>query len=437
MDKQRTIVNEVSLEGNGIHTANPAKIIFKPAEADSGVTFIRTDLAGKPAIKACLANLLSSARSPRRTSVGNQAAEVQTIEHLMASLCGLSIDNLYVEINNNEIPGLDGSSEKIMEVLACAGIREQDRPRKYFAIKEPIFVEEEGASIMAVPSSEFKISYTLNYSHRLLGTQFMELTLGSEAFKKEISSARTFCLEEEVRHLQEQGLGKGANYENTLVVGENGIIKNKLRYENEFIRHKILDLIGDLYVLGYPIKGHIIALRSGHALNLKLAAKIEQQREKYARAGIEIGYLPKENQVLDAKTIMQILPHRPPFLFVDRITFLERGKRAVGIKNVTNNDYFFQGHFPGRPVMPGVLIIEAMAQVGGVMMLSPEQNRGKIAYFMAANDIKFRKVVVPGAQLVFEVEAGRIKSRTGQVYAKALVDGKVVAEAELMFALAD
>jgi len=437
MDRQRTIEREVSLKGIGLHTANKVNIAFRPAEIDSGINFIRTDLPSRPIIKVSLDNLLPQALSPRRTSIGNGAVEIQTIEHLMAALAGLHIDNINIEIDNDEVPGLDGSSLNFLETLTEAGIKEQQKMRQYYSIKEPIFVEEDGGFIMAVPSSEYKISYTLSYDHPMLRAQFLEVNIYSDAFKKELAGARTFCLEDEAAELQHQGLGLGANYDNTLVVGKNGVIKNKLRYEDEFIRHKILDLLGDLYLLGQSIKGHIIAIRSGHSLNLKLLKKIEQQRQRYSLGGVGIDYHPREGEELDTEAIMKILPHRQPFLFVDKIIFLEKGKRAVGIKNLTINDYFFKGHFPGRPIMPGVLIVEAMAQVGGVMMLSPEENRGKLAYFLAADNIKFRKTVVPGDQLMLEVEAGKIKSRTGQVHGKALVDGKVVAEADLMFALVE
>ena len=210
------------------------------------------------------------------------------------------------------------------------------------------------------------------------------------------------------------------------MVGKSGVIKNTLRYEDEFARHKILDLLGDLYLLGQPIKGHIIALRSGHSLNLRLARKISEQMRRYSLGGVGATYHPKEGQELDKAEIMKILPHRDPFLFVDKIIYLDKGKRATGIKKVTKDDYFFKGHFPGRPVMPGGLIVEAMAQVGGVMMLSPEENRGKLAFFMTADNIKFRKKVVPGDTLVLDVTAGKIRSKTGQVYAKAFVDGKLV-----------
>ncbi len=437
MDKQRSIQKELSISGIGLHTATKVNMTFKPAQIDTGIQFVRTDLPARPAIAARAENLLSQDRSHRRTSVGKDGVEVHTIEHLMAALAGLGIDNLYIQIDNQEVPGFDGSSRAFIEALLKAGIREQEKQRQYYTIKEPVFFEEDNASIMAVPSQEFKVSYTLSYDHPLLKLQFKELSLGQDIFKDEIAPARTFCLEEEAEELRSKGIGSGASYENTLVVGKKGVIKNKLRFEDEFVRHKILDLLGDLYVLGQPIKGHIIALKSGHSLNLKLLKKLDQQRQRYSSAGVGANFDFEVGEELDVNQIMKILPHREPFLFVDRIISLEKGKRATGLKNVTINDYFFKGHFPGRPVMPGVLIVEAMAQVGGVMMLAPEENRGKLAFFLAANNIKFRKTVVPGDQLILEVVAGKIKSKTGQVHGRALVDGKVVAEADLMFALVE
>lgn len=439
MAKQKSIVKEVSLSGIGLHTANKVRVVFKPAEIDAGINFIRVDLANRPVIKISAESVSLPTRSPRRTLVSKDGVEVQTIEHLMAALSGLGINNIDIEIDNVELPGMDGSGLKFLEILDQAGIIEQEKECRCCSIKEPIFVEEDGASIIALPSPEFKISYTLEYKHPMLQTEFFEAKVDAGIFRNEIAPARTFCLESEADELRRKGFGMGANYENTLVVGKSGVIQNKLRFPDEFVRHKILDLIGDLYLLGCPIKGHIIALRSGHSLNLRLVKKINEQRQKTLSGGISAGHLSnkEESKELDIATIMKILPHREPFLFVDRIIYLEPAKNATGIKNVTINDYFFKGHFPGRPVMPGVLILEAMAQVGGVMMLSQEENRGKLAFFMAANNVKFRKPVVPGDQLVLRVEAGKIKSKTAQVFAKALVDGKVVAEADFVCALVD
>ncbi len=429
MEKQKTIVREVNFKGIGIHTGNKVNVTLKPANVDSGVTFIRMDIAGRPRIKADIESLIVQ-KSSRRSSIGNNQAEVQTIEHLMAALSSLGIDNIDVELDNIELPGLDGSAINFVEALEQAGIVQQEKEKYIYIVKEPITIQEGSSSITVLPSSEFKVSYTLNYDHPMLSSQFLEMVVNTGSFKTQIAPARTFCLESEASQLQSQGLGQGANYENTLVVGKEGVIKNKLRFQDEFVRHKILDLIGDLYLSGCSICGHIVALRSGHSLNLKIAQKIRQQRTKTQGAS-------NMEEALDINEIMKILPHRQPFLFVDRVTHLEKGKRAVGFKNVTMNDDFFRGHFPGRPIMPGVLILEAMAQVGGVMMLASEENRGKLAFFMAIDNAKFRKTVVPGDQLVFEVEAGKMRSKIGSVHGKALVDGKVVAEADLMFALVD
>ncbi|MFA5198584.1 MAG: bifunctional UDP-3-O-[3-hydroxymyristoyl] N-acetylglucosamine deacetylase/3-hydroxyacyl-ACP dehydratase [Candidatus Omnitrophota bacterium] len=429
MEKQNTIAKEVSLEGIGIHTGNKVHLKFKPAPVNSGINFIRTDLASPCRIRAEIGSLFESPQLSRRSTLGNDQAQVQTIEHLMAALSSLKIDNLDIEVDNNELPGMDGSASKFVEAVEKAGILQQDQERYVYAVKEPLFVEDGVSSITVLPSKDFKVSYTLNYEHPLLSAQFLELNVDTDSFKSEIAPARTFCLESEVSELQSRGLGRGANYDNTLVVGNSGVIKSVLRFKDEFVRHKILDLIGDLYLAGCPIRGHVIALRSGHALNLKIAEKIHEQKLKTQAAG--------SSGVLDSNAIMKIIPHREPFLFVDRVIYLEKGKRAIGVKNVTINDYFFRGHFPGRPVMPGVIIVEAMAQVGGVMMLASEDNKGKLAFFLSIDNVKFRKPVVPGDQLMLEVEAVKVKSKTGQVRGRALVDGKVVAEADFVCALVD
>ena len=437
MDKQKTIARQASLKGVGLHSGKKVNLVFKPAEPDSGIRFIRVDLPEKPQIKVGVDYLLPKSGSLRCSYLDKGGVQVNTVEHLLAALNGAGIDNLDIEIDSPEVPGLDGSSQEFLELLESSGIIESDKERRFLYIKEQLSVEDNGAAIIVLPCDELKISYTLDYNHPFINAGFLQLVITPETFKTQLARARTFCLEEEVEELRKNGLGQGASYENALVVGKNGVIGNKLRFPDEFTRHKILDLLGDLYIMGLPLKGHIIALKSGHSLNMKLVKKIFQGLGKVTvKASQEPLAIPEGGQ-LDVNQIMRILPHREPFLFVDRILSLEKGKRAVGIKNVTINDYFFRGHFPGHPVMPGVLMLEAMAQVGGVMMLSLEENKGKLAVFMSINNVKFRKLVVPGDQLVFEVIAGKLKSKTGVLRGTASVDGKVVVEADMMFAITE
>ncbi|MBU4343002.1 MAG: bifunctional UDP-3-O-[3-hydroxymyristoyl] N-acetylglucosamine deacetylase/3-hydroxyacyl-ACP dehydratase [Candidatus Omnitrophica bacterium] len=435
--EQKTIKKPIELSGVGLHTGAKVNLKFKPAPANTGINFIRVDVKDSPMIKADIFSVLDQDKSPRRTSVGTDSIEIHTIEHLMAALWALGIDNIITEIDKSELPGLDGSAMGFIDVLKTAGIEKQAVPKKVYQVKSPIWVEQDGAMIMVLPDNQFRISYTLNYEHPLLKSQYLSLVLDEGMFEKEIGSSRTFCLEMEADDLRKKGLGKGANYENTIVLGKKGVIDNDLRFEDEFTRHKILDLLGDLYLLGYGIKGHIIAVRSGHPLNIRLVDKISVQREKIQAGSIKAVYIETGGGVLDASDIQKILPHRYPFLLVDKIIELVPDKRAVGIKNVTMNEEFFTGHFPGRPVMPGVLIIEALAQVAGVLMLNKRENVGKLAYFMSLDRAKFRKAVVPGDQLRLEVEIIKLKSKIGQVHTKALVNGQVVSEADLMFALVD
>ncbi len=437
MELQRTIKDSIELKGIGLHTGQTVRLRFKSAPSNSGINFLRTDIGDSQLISANLYQIVDQKKSPRRTSIGNGQVEVQTVEHLMASLWSLGIDNILIELDGVELPGLDGSATGFLEVLKRANFLEQNAPKKIFQIRTPIWIKEDEAMIIVLPCDDFRISYTLNYDHPILRSQYISFNLDPLIFEREIAPARTFCLQSEVGELKNQGLGKGANYENTVVVGPKGVIDNRLRFEDEFARHKVLDLIGDLYLLGYSIRGHIIAVRSGHPLNLKLLNKIEDQRMRLQEGGIKAVHVETTGRELDTAAIQRILPHRYPFLLIDKIVELEEDKRAVGIKNVSFNEFFFTGHFPNRPVMPGVLIIEAMAQVAGVLMLNKKENVGKIAYFMSLDNAKFRRTVVPGDQLRIEVEVIKLRQKTGLVHTRALVNGNEVSEADLMFALVD
>lgn len=435
--RQRTIRRDAALEGVGLHTGQHVRVRFRPADPHRGIRFVRVDLEGHPEIPVSPATILDQIRRPRRTSVGVGTAEVHTIEHLMATCYGLGVTNLVVEISGEEVPGLDGSAFPFLETLRHAGLVDQDAFRLPLQIKEPVWVEEGDATLLVLPDDAFKVSYTMSYAHPALTVQFYSRTTPSAVFEQELAPSRTFCLAEEVEALRRQGMGKGATYENTVVVGPQGVINNRLRFPDEFVRHKVLDLLGDLYLIGRPIQGHVLAVRSGHSLNLKLVHRLRQHAERSAEGGIPSVHIEPGASQLDNTAIHRILPHRYPFLMVDRIIHLEEDVRAVGLKSVTVNEPFFMGHFPNRPVMPGVMILEALAQVAGILMLNKRENLGKYAYFVAIDKVKFRRTVVPGDQLVLEAEVLKLRSRTGQMRTRALVDDKVVAEAEMMFALVE
>lgn len=436
MDKQKTIKKKISFKGIGLHTGVQTSLELLPVAANTGIVFIRKDIPDSAIIKSDLYSVLDPQKFPRRTSIGADGVYIHTIEHLMASFHLLGIDNVQINIWGEEVPGLDGSAKEFVEKITAAGIEEQNAQRNYLVIKEPLWVEKGDSRIVILPYANTRVSYALKYNNPVIGSGYVDLELDGQ-LKTNLYESRTFCLEDEVKSLLDMGLGKGSNYENTLVISKDGILENSLRFSDEFVKHKILDLIGDLYLVG-PFKGYVIAIKSGHSLNISLLDKLRKYKNKVQSAGVgsQSQYIP-EGEELDAREITKILPHRYPFLLVDRICRLEKGKKAVGIKNVTMNEHFFQGHFPGRPVMPGVLIVEAMAQVGGVLMLASEEHKGKLAFFLAANNVKFRKTVEPGDQLMLEVTAGKIKQKTGTVYAKAFVKDKLVAESELMFALVE
>ena len=425
---QKTIRREGSISGVGLHTGEKSFVSFKPLPPDSGIQFYKEGLK----IDSSSEDGLPS----RCTSVGSGANRILTVEHLLAALAGLGICNIQVDVTGPELPGLDGSALPFVKLFLELGLEDQKELREVFKITEPIFCYESNKALSIYPSEEFRVSYILDYDHPApLRDQQVDFLVTQPVFEKEIAPARTFCTKEEAERLKKDNLGKGASYENTLVISEDGPIKNAFRFRDECARHKVLDLLGDLNLAGFSIVGRVIGLRSGHSLNRKLIGEIKKQREGAMEPKKKSKDVLK-NSELDVEAIKRILPHRYPFLLVDRI--LEMDERTiVGIKNVTTSEPFFQGHFPERPIMPGVLIVEAIAQVAGVFLLSKPENKGKLAYLASITNARFRRLVVPGDQLRIEVEVLKLKSRFGTAHGVAKVDGETTCDVEFMFSLAD
>jgi len=425
---QTTLKNSAEFRGVGLHTGEETVLRVLPAGPDHGIVFCRVDLEGKPRVEARTSKLT---KKERRTGLRDGSAEVCTVEHFLASCYGLRLDNALVEISGEEIPGMDGSALPFAEGLLEAGMVEQKVSRKELRLREPLVVGEGLVSLVALPSENgFSIQY--HFAHPKGGVETFETEITPETFVKEIAPARTFVVEEEILALQEAGLGKGADESNTVLVGPKGPKPSQLRFENEPVRHKILDLLGDLALGGFDLDARLIANRSGHNLNHSLVKELEEQ----CRALEEGGFLTRESG-MNIRDIMQLLPHRYPFLLVDRVLEIEGYHRAVGIKNVTVNEPFFMGHWPEQPIMPGVLQLEAMAQMAGILLFRKLENTGKLAVLWSIDRVKFRGAVVPGDQLRIEVETIRLRPGMGHVMARCKVAGKLVAEAQLKFTLVD
>jgi len=459
---QRTIANEISLEGVGLHTGKPVRITFRPAPPDTWAVFVREDIGPDARIKAVVDN--ATTEHIRGTTLVCDGNKATTVEHVLAACAGLQIDNIEIALSDEEPPVLDGSSMPFVKALLEAGIVKQKAPRQYYAVDKVIQYTdpERGVDIHVVPFDGFRITSMVDYRNPALGTQYTTMVDLEEEFVGEFAASRTFCFLSEVEALLEQGLVKGGDIENALVIidkeytsddelllRKNFAIRENVqlfdpkkpllagveqRFYNEPVRHKVLDLLGDLHLLGFPIKGFVLAARSGHAANIELVKQIKKQKEKEELAG-QFGPT-KKKAILDANGIMRILPHRYPFLMIDEVVDFEKGKWAIARKNVTNNEPFFQGHFPGHPVMPGVLIIEALAQTGALLLMeSFEDPEAQVTYFLSLDKVKFRKPVTPGDVLTLRVDTLYHKRGISKFSGRAFVHDDLVVEGELTAAV--
>ncbi len=431
-DVQHTLATSATLEGTSLHTGAKVTLTLRPAPAGHGFKFRRTDLADQPFIDADADKVQTVERA---TTLAEGSVKVHTVEHVLSALTGMGVDNAVIEMDANEPPIGDGSSRPFVELIKKAGLAPQDAPRKIWEIREPIHQESgDGTLITIVPCKTFRVSVT-NVGPEGRFTQYFSSEVTPELYEKEISPARTFVYYEDVKPLLEKGLIKGGSLENAVVVRGNEVMsKEALRFHNEFARHKALDLIGDLILSGKRILGHVIAVKPGHGPNSKLAATLKREYARMRSLAAPF-VLPHGETVLNIHDILKILPHRYPFLLVDRIIDMVGDTKCTGIKNVTINEPFFIGHFPGHPIMPGVLQLEAMAQVSSVLMLRKPENAGKIGYFMSADSVKWRRPVLPGDTLHIEAEVIKIRGSIGQTRCRCMVGNEVASEAELKFAL--
>ena len=447
--QQQTLARPASFSGIGLHSGNRVSMTLLPAPSNSGVIFRRVDLDSCAEIPAQIGNV---AETDRSTTLSKGNAKVQTVEHVLAALYGFGVTNTVVELDSSEPPVADGSARQFCKMIREAGIETQAERVEPIQITAPIEHTHNGSVISAFPHERFKITCTSSDKGGRF-TQFFSIELTPETWESEIAQARTFCFYEEIEYLIKNGLIRGGSLENAIVIRDDAVLTAEpMRYREEFVRHKILDIIGDLSLIGAPLRGHIVAVKPGHAANCGLAGRILQQSQRplvatqsFSPPGdkpLKQTAQPKQPQVsdetiapLDSDQIMQILPHRYPFLMVDRVTRID-GNKITAEKNVTINEPYFQGHFPGHPIMPGVLQLEAMAQVAGILTLKQADNAGKIAYFMAAEKVKWRKPVKPGDVLQIDIELLRARGKVAKAKGVCTVRGEVVSEAEITFTLA-
>jgi UDP-3-O-[3-hydroxymyristoyl] N-acetylglucosamine deacetylase/3-hydroxyacyl-[acyl-carrier-protein] dehydratase len=432
---QHTVGKTASFSGTALHTGDKVTLKLHPAPVDHGIKFKRKDLQDEPTIDAKIENLKMVERA---TTIGEGSVRVHTVEHILAALSAMGVDNATVEMDANEPPIGDGSAQPYVDLVRKAGVTAQEEPRKFFQVREPMHVEAKtGALLVLLPDDKFRVSCTQAGPNNRF-TQFLSMEITPAIFEREIAPARTFVYYEDVKPLMDKNLIKGGSLENAIVVrGDAVLSKEPLRFADEFVRHKILDIIGDLALVGRRIRGHVVTVKPGHATNADLARSIAREQTRRSAFATPRA-MPTGDSELDTDQVMQILPHRFPFLMVDRIISFETETKCVGVKTVTINEPFFQGHFPGHPVMPGVMQVEAMAQVASILLFKLAKTTSRIGYFMSADGIKFRKPVLPGDTIFIHAEL--TKSR-GERLAKAkchcVVNDAIVSEAELMFTFLD
>ena len=444
MSQQQTLNRPAEFSGIGLHSGNRVSMTFLPAPAGSGIRFRRVDLEGKPEIEASVANVSETNRS---TTLAKGNIKIHTVEHVLAALAGYEVDNAVIELDANEPPIADGSAREFCKMIQSAGIVPLNEKREPYAVTEPIQLELGETTMALFPDAGFKITCT-SADKKGRFTQFYTTAVTPKTWERELSHARTFCFYEEIEFLIKNGLIKGGSLENAVVIRDDAVLTTEpLRYTEEFVRHKMLDIVGDLSLLGRPIQGHVVAVKPNHGGNCELVRHIVAQMERPARAAQTFTPPPpteatadelshRGNGAMNMGELLKILPHRYPFLMVDRILKIE-GNRIVGVKNVTINEPYFQGHFPDHPIMPGVLQLEAMAQVAGILLIKLAEAKNQLAYFMAAEDVRWRKPVMPGDVLIIEVELTKARGKIGKARGVCKVGGEIVSEAQVTFMLRD
>ena len=430
-EHQHTLRQSSTLKGLGLFTGEASTLTLRPADANTGIRFRRTDLPGAAEIPALIDYVVDR---PRRTVLQCGGSSVECVEHVLSALAGMGVDNALVEVHGPEVPAGDGSAQMFVSAILEAGLERQSAPRHVLTIDDPLSVRDGEAMVAAFPSDtgDAELMYVLDHGPESpIARQIHTFTLGSGVYAQQIAPARTFSTLPEAKAAWERGLFKHLSPKDMLVIGDQGPVDNAYRFEGEPVKHKLLDLLGDLSLAGVALRGRVVAVRSGHALNHRMARAL---RDLSAR---DVQAREKSKPAMDVRAIMRLLPHRYPMILVDRVLEIEADRRAVGVKNVSINEPFFQGHYPGSPIMPGVLIVEAMCQLAGLMLSHKLERTGKIAVLLSMDKVKLRKAVTPGDQLVMETESLKSSSRSGEVQARSYVSGELVAEAQIKFLMVD